>query len=337
MGKDLMKYEKKSIWKKIKENIKKFLNINKKEEIIEINDLEIKEEKVINKNIIIENAKNAYIDNYLKADEVTNEKVVKIIKERIEENKENIKKLIEINDEKITYEKIEKIIQDGAKEIEEYKKSGDMRKIDEKYIFSTYKVPVGIIGIETESKEEIIKNIIKAIVTKNAIIIINEKNEEYSIENLILLIVQEVLNKFEIDKNIIQIINKKEIKKQECDVYIENGGNLYKKEKIHKIYIYLEDEYFKNVVEKELVELKKEGREVEILQGNIDIVIDKINEKQAIGSTIYTKNRRLGYKFVNEVNSENVFMNATMKNIKRPIEIEDIYYMNKSIICEYKK
>ena len=109
---------------------------------------------------------------------------------------------------------------------------------------------------------------------------------------------------------------------------------IYEKEKTEKRYIYIEDEYFRKIVNEEKRKIEEEGKEAEIIEGKIEEAIEKINQFQAIGSSIYTKNRKKGYKFINEVNSENVYVNATLEKIQRPEEEKDIYYMNKNRIYE---
>lgn len=295
------------------------------------------QEQNYNNEIIIK-AKNAYQNYVLNSDYKLGEKIYSLIKERIKVNKEQIEKLIEINRVATTYSEIIEILEKEEKNLKDYKKTNIMSKIDNKFMFSQYQVPVGIISVKTNSFYVAIENIFKAVGTRNAIVVIEENYNEHSIENLILLIVQEALKKFNIDQNIIQIVNKEEIKEQDLkafDIIVSEVGETLEKTETDKMYIYQEDEYFADIVKSEVEKLNSNGMQVEILIGEMEDCIEKINKNRAFGVCIYTKDRKKAYKFINLVNSENVFFNGTLLNAKKTNKISNMYLTLKNLVYEY--
>lgn len=295
------------------------------------------QEQNYNNEIIIK-AKNAYQNYVLNSDYKLGEKIYSLIKERIKINKDQIEKLIEINRVATTYSEILEILEKEEKNLKDYKKTNIMSKIDNKFMFSQYQVPVGIIAVKTNSFYIAIENIFKAVGTRNAIVVIEENYNEHSIENLILLIVQEALKKFNIDQNIIQIVNKEEIKEQDLkafDIIVSEFGKTIEKTETDKMYIYQEDEYFADIVKSEVEKLNSNGMQVEVLIGEMEDCIEKINKNRAFGVCIYTKDRKKAYKFINLVNSENVFFNGTLLNAKKTNKISNMYLTLKNLVYEY--
>lgn len=289
-------------------------------------------------NEIIKKAKNAYQNYVLNSDYKLGENIYNLIRERIKVNKEQIEKLIEINRVATTYSEILEILEKEEKNLKDYKKTNIMSKIDNKFMFSQYQVPVGIIAVKTNSFYIAIENIFKAVGTRNAIVVIEENYNKHSIENLILLIVQEALKKFNINENIIQIVNKEAIKEEDLkafDVIVSEVGEALEKSETDKMYIYQEDEYFADIVKNEVEKLNSNGMQVEVLIGEMEDCIEKINKNRAFGVCIYTKDRKKAYKFINLVNSENVFFNGTLLNAKKTKKISSVYLTLKNLVCEY--
>lgn len=289
-------------------------------------------------NEIIKKAKNAYQNYVLNSDYKLGENIYNLIKERIKVNKDQIEKLIEINRVATTYSEILEILEKEEKNLKDYKKTNIMSKIDNKFMFSQYQVPVGIIAVKANSFYIAIENIFKAVGTRNAIVVIEENYNEHSIENLILLIVQEALKKFNINENIIQIVNKEAIKEEDLkafDIIVSEVGKTLEKSETDKMYIYQEDEYFADIVKSEVEKLNSNGMQVEVLIGEMEDCIEKINKNRAFGVCIYTKDRKKAYKFINLVNSENVFFNGTLLNAKKTNKISNIYLTLKNLVCEY--
>lgn len=314
----------------------KFVHTKENEVTTNIQNIE-KQEQNCNNEIILK-AKNAYQNYVLNSDYKLGEKIYSLIKERIKINKEQIEKLIEINRVATTYSEIIEILDKEEKNLKDYKKTNIMSKIDSKFMFSQYQVPVGIIAVKTNSFYVAIENIFKAVGTRNAIVVIEENYNKHSIENLILLIVQEALKKFNIDENIIQIVKKGEIKEEDLkafDIIISEVGKTLEKLETDKMYIYQEDEYFADIVKSEVEKLNSNGMQVEVLKGEMEDCIEKINEDRAFGVCIYTKDRKKAYKFINLVNSENVFFNGTLLNAKKTNKISSVYLTLKNLVCEY--
>lgn len=289
-------------------------------------------------NEIIKKAKNAYQNYVLNSDYKLGEKIYSLIRERIKVNKEQIEKLIEINRVATTYSEILEILEKEEKNLKDYKKTNIMSKIDNKFMFSQYQVPVGIIAVKTNSFYIAIENIFKAVGTRNAIVVIEENYNEHSIENLILLIVQEALKKFNINENIIQIVNKEAIKEEDLkafDIIVSEVGETLEKLETDKMYIYQEDEYFADIVKNEVEKLNSNGMQVEVLIGEMEDCIEKINKNRAFGVCIYTKDRKKAYKFINLVNSGNVFFNGTLLNAKKTNKISNMYLTLKNLVYEY--
>ena len=289
-------------------------------------------------NEIIMNAKIAYQDYVLNSDYELGENIYKTIKERLSINEEAIKKLIEINKESITYSKIIELLDEEKQNLQEYKKTNIMAKIDNKFIFSQYQVPVGIIAIKTNDSNIVIQNIFRALFTRNAIVVIEKEYKDKSIENLILLIVQECLKKFNINENIIQIVKNDAIKENdlyEFDIVISANNETINRKETDKMYIYEEDEYFVDIVQSELKKLRLSGKSVELVKGEMEACIEKINKNKAFGVCIYTQDRKKAYKFINLVKSENVFFNGTLLNAKKTKEINNVYLTLKNLVYEY--
>ena len=153
-----------------------------------------------------------------------------------------------------------------------------------------------------------------------------------------MLIVQEALKKLEVDKNIIQIVEKNELidrEFNEFDLLLVNQKIKKYKQDSDKIYIYQEDEFFKEIVENEIRNLQLSGKNVEVLKGKFNTVIDIINKTNNYATSIYTKDRKKAYEFINRVNSKNVFFNSTLENAKDTKKCEDLFYKIKNISCEY--
>lgn len=320
----------------IKSFREKFIN-TKTNEVIEMPKNIVKEENIYNNEIIIK-AKEAYKNYVLNSDYKLGENIYKLIKERITANKKEIENLIELNKDATTYSEIMQILEKEKQTLNEYKKTNVMSKIDNKFMFSQYQVPVGIIAIKTDNCYIAIQNIFKAICTRNAIVVIEDNYNEYSIEKLVLLIVQEAIKNFNIDENIIQIVDKNLISEENLkafDIIVSKQGDTIEKSETDKMYIYQEDEYFTDIVENEVKRLKISGKDVEVIKGEMEDCIEKINKDKTFGVCIYTKDRKKAYKFINLVNSENVFFNGTLLNAKKTKKLSSVYLTLKNLVYEY--
>ncbi len=283
-------------------------------------------------------AKLAYENYNLNTEYKLTENILKYIKEKA--NQKEIEQLLKIFKREYTYDDIEKVLQSEiSKNNIKYKKQFTMKRRLDNFISAVYTVSVGVVAVECYDLLECVKYMIKAIKTRNSIIISDVEYEEKDDKNLILLIVQEALRKFNVDCNIIQILPYEECDYDKCDRVIytyENKANR-KKCETEKRYIYLQDETFSKEANDEYELEKKSGRDVELIEGNMSKVIDTINENINYGAVIYTKDSKIGYRFMNLVRSKNVFVNSTLENAEEVEASDDDLLMNKKIMYEYKR
>lgn len=117
---------------------------------------------------------------------------------------------------------------------------------------------------------------------------------------------------------------------------ITKNGDVIKKEHTENMYIYQVDDYFDKTVKEEVEKLKFNGKKVEVLKGNFKDCINKINKKRNYGVSIYSTNRKKGYEFINLVKSDNAFFNGTLLNARKNSDKDEIYFVSKNLVCEYK-
>ena len=181
---------------------------------------------------------------------------------------------------------------------------------------------------------EVIKYFIKAIKSRNSIAISDVEYDEQSVKFLILEIFKEALKKFGIDQNLIMILPYEECFYKYFDkviyTYDETGKTLIEnrydnKEESEQKYIYIED----NELEENA---KRDNTDGEIVYGNIEEVIEKINTTYSQGAVIYTKNSQMAYKFINLVHSKNVMVNTSLQNVEDIKKTANEMYEYKKII-----
>ncbi len=332
-----MKNQLKDVWNKVIESLSNFFNFNKEEKVKLIEEtkednteIEIPESKFIRK------AKNAFETYALADDPEETNKICNTLIDRLDENESAIRRVLELTHEEIEYEDIVNILKGEMRSINEYKKTIFTQKVDEQFIYQTYQVPVGIIAIETDDTKKAVENMFKAIVTRNAIILVQSKNNKYRIEKLLLMIIGECLKKYNLDSDLIQILVNDNIPQKQVDLYISKEDQTYEKKESDVYYIYKEDSYFASIVKEEKEKLLKLGKNVEVLEGNFYDTVDIINKNKIMACAIYTKDRKIGYKFINLINADNVYMNATLESAEQNEQLQNIYYRKKNIVYEYK-
>lgn len=279
----------------------------------------------------LRNATNSYI---LKNNYKITENLLKYIHERIVANKNEIEKLVEIKGEKYTYEEIEKEIK---KEIEEEIKYKNYKRIyinKDKFISTSLLMPIGVIAVEAFDTIEVIKYFIDAIKSRNGIAISDVEYDEESVKFLFLEIFKEALKKFEIDSNLIMILPYEECFYKYFDkviyTYDNTGKKLlekkyYSKKESEKIFIYIDDKKLEEIA-------KEDNTDGEMLYGNIEEAIKKINETYSKGAIIYTNDSEKAYKFINLVHSKNVMVNTSLQNIEDTKKSPNEMYEYKNII-----
>ncbi len=255
------------------------------------------------------------------------------IRDRIKANENEIRNLINIQKENITYEDIFEIINKEIEEDDLYKRYAKLKINKEKFLFTCIAMPIGVIAIEAYNTQEVIKWYIRAIKSRNAIAISDVEYAEDNVKSLVLLIIKEALKKFEISENLIMLLPYDECFYEYFDkviyTYDDEGNNLEApkmggKEKTEEMYVYIEDKSFKDEAEK--------NQNAIIVTGKIDEVIENINKKKTRGAVIYTKDANKAYSFINLVNSENVFVNASLENVQDTIRKDELIYEYKNII-----
>lgn len=261
------------------------------------------------------------------------EKTLEYIQNRIKENEEEIKKLIELKKEKITYEDIEKAIVEEIEKNEECKSYSNLLINKDKFLSVEIKMPVGIIAVEAYETIDVIKYYIKAIISRNAIAISDVEYEENNLKALILIIIQEALKKFEIDENLIILLPYEECFYEEFDetiyTYEKNGKKIQgieveKKEHKEKMYVYIEEASLRTEALK--------NTNAEVMEGNIENIIEKLNKEKVKAVTMYTKDTQKAFEFINLVNAENIFINTSLENVENVEKSKNILYENRKII-----
>ena len=136
-------------------------------------------------------------------------------------------------------------------------------------------------------------------------------------------------------------------------IYIDNekGIDLNDCEKVNDAIMepldkadYIKEQYFLEVsspgVERTLRKdehLEKNiGKDVEIITGKVEEVIEKINNEKVEGTVIYTKSPKIGYRYINQVNAKNIFVNATLENMENVEESKDNMLIKKKIMYGMK-
>ncbi len=262
------------------------------------------------------------------------ENLLKYIQERIIANKSEIEELIKLKKEKYKYEEIKNAVDKEIKKKIKYKDYRRMYINKDKFISTMLLMPIGVIAVEAFDTIEVIKYFIKAIKSRNSIAISDVEYDEQSVKFLILEIFKEALKKFGIDQNLIMILPYEECFYKYFDkviyTYDETGKTLIEnrydnKEESEQKYIYIED----NELEENA---KRDNTDGEIVYGNIEEVIEKINTTYSQGAVIYTKNSQMAYKFINLVHSKNVMVNTSLQNVEDIKKTANEMYEYKKII-----
>ena len=248
-------------------------------------------------------AKKVYEEYNLNSKYNLTENILKYIKQRIEANKEEIQKLMEVFKRKISYEDIKNEIEKEIEEGMEYKKQVNIKKREDGFVSAEYMVSIGIVGLECYDVKESVKYMIRAVKTRNALIISDIEYEENDDKHLIAYIINEAIKKYEMTEDLIQIIPYEECDYEKCDKVIctYDKKNKSQKEETNKMYVYVEEEELRKEAEEEYNIEKEKGKEIELVDGEMDEVIEKLNEKINYGVVIYTKDPKKGYKFINLV------------------------------------
>lgn len=277
------------------------------------------------------NARKAFRKYVINNNKNIAEDIFDYIKEKIQENETKIRQIIQINNDEISYEEILSLIEKEKNSINSFKLRNKQT--------GCYQVPLGVIGAVCTTSKDAIINILKPISTRNSIMVLHEKYSKYSTESLILLIVQECLKNFYIDDNIIQMFEKEEIDLTKLDKLIgieENKDNC--KKYINTIYIYQEDDCFEKDVINEVDRFKNldkyKNYEIKVIKGEFGNIINFLNKNKAFAVCMYTNNTQKAYKFMNWIDSPNLFVNTGINGCKEVKVCENNYYNYKYVLHE---
>lgn len=276
------------------------------------------------------NARRAFRKYVINNNKNISEDIFSYILEKIQENETKIKKIIEINNDSIAYEDIISLVENEKRCVNNFKLRNKKT--------GCYQVPLGVIGAVCKDSKDAITNILKSISTRNSIIILHENYSKYSTESLVLLIVQECLKNFYIDDNIIQMFEKEEIDLTKLDRIIGTDDKEKCENKFDTIYIYQEDDYFENDIINEIERLKNidkyKNYEIKVIKGEFGNIINYLNKNKAFAICMYTNNSQKAYKFINWIDSPNVFVNTGINGCKDSIISEDEYSNFKYVLHE---
>lgn len=277
----------------------------------------------------------------LKNDNQLTENVLVYIEQRIQANQHEIEELIRLKKETVMYSKIHEMIKHEMEEDVKYKAYKQLEVNEQKFISTSLLMPIGVVAVEAYDTIEVVKYIIRAIKTRNAIAISDAEYDEQSVKFLILEIIKEGLKKFEIDENLIMILPYEECFYSYFDkviyTYNKQGKHLrqngYEKKKAtNKKYIYIENEELKEIGLQD-----NRDEEKEIIQGSVKEAIEKINEVPAMAAAIYTKDAEKAYHFINLVNSQNILVNTSLDNAKEAEKSQYELYEYRNILLPMPK
>ncbi len=274
------------------------------------------------------NARKAYRKYVINNSKNISTEILSFIKEKIKDNESKIRELIEMNEDDISYEEILEIWENEEKATSEFKLKNDET--------NRYNVPIGVIGVECDNSKEAIENIFRAISTRNAIIILHNNYNEYSIESLILLIVKECLKMFYIDDNIIQMDEKISIEINKLDKVIEKDKDITDKNVSNTIYVYQENDKFRDQAISEVETLQKSDEyksyNIQLIKGEFGNIINYLNTNTSPAVCMYTQNAQKAYKFINWVNCENVFVNTGIQSFDDMVGNNNKFYNSKYVL-----
>ena len=268
---------------------------------------------------VLKRAYNAYNESNI---EYLEKSIYKSFMDIIDESKDELKKIIEANHEDISFEEIQKICEENDYDYS-YKRTIRMAKDENNFIDAIYKVPIGIVYVEAQNVREVLNEILMGIKYRNETIIAVEKLNEYDLNSYLLLLVEKAFELYDLVCPIV-ILPYEECEEELADlrIYRFYKDEIQGKEKANSI-AYLENNDFKN-------EAIKNG--TKIITGDFLQALKEINQKQYDVAVVYTHDSKLGYKFINRVNANNVFVNTNVKNAIEIEKLDNMYLMPKHII-----
>lgn len=260
-------------------------------------------------------------------------KILKYIKTRLEENKEELMVLSDLKQD-VSIDRLIEIFDEESSKPEVYKKEKVLKKLENGFVYGSYTTSVGNVVIETGSTIDVLKYFIYGIQSRNTITISDLDYSENDLKHALALIFSESIKKYGISEELLSIMPYEECYYDNFDVVINLDENkIEKKKEIEKLLIYKASNSFTNDVEKEILYLDKYKMDYEVITDDFENAIKKINIQKPIGAVIYTDDAELGYKFINRIHSKNVFVNTSFAELDTKIEdLENALYMKKKIM-----
>lgn len=312
---------------------------------------------------ILGNATMAHTHMNIKTD---TKKVVKNIFEIIDENREGIEKANEIdiknnNGFKLDFEIINKIKNKIDLLEDVYRKVISMRKNENNYIEGKQNDKLGTICLMYDGNTYcLLEIILKAILTHNSIIATSETDYMKATNELILILIRRILEAYEIDKNLIQILYTSRVEELLSNsisinkvIVIGNRNFQEKIKELSKIEVISKgynnfDIYIENLQNIELIEKiieKNKNVDIYIRKGlevsfenyieveDIDEAVAQINfNTSGYSSSIFTGDEQNASRFLREVKSDNISVNSSPL-LKDSINIDiNIFLKEKSML-----
>ena len=291
---------------------------------------------------ILGNATMAYTNMNVNID---GKKVVQNIFELLDENKESIEKANKIdvknnNGFKLNFDMFQKLKNDINNIEDVYRKVICMNKNENNYLEGKQTDNLGTICLVYDGNTYcLLELVLKAIITHNSIIITSESDYMKATNELIVMLIQRILEAYNIDKNLIQILYTSRI-----DELLSNNksinrtiviGNKSFQDKIRKIskvevickgYNYF-DLYIEDLTNISFIKkIIKENDKIDIYVRNdlnvpfedyievedIDEAIGQINfNTSGYSSSIFTDNNQNASMFLREIKTDNVSVNSS--------------------------
>ena len=276
--------------------------------------------------------------------DINSKNIVQNILDLLEENRENIDNANKIdvknnNGFKIDFEMIYKIKNEIINMEDSYRKVISMNKIENNYLRGKQTDKLGTICLVYDGNTYcLLELILKAILTHNALIATSESNYMKATNELILILVRRILEAYEIDKNLIQILYTSRIEELLSNsisiskvIAIGNKNFQEKIKKVSKVEVickgynnfdlYIEDttnlSFIKKIIKEENVDIYvKSGVKVPfedyVEVEDIEEAIAQINfNTSGYSSSIFTDDSQNATKFLREIKTDNISVNSS--------------------------
>lgn len=277
----------------------------------------------------------AYESYNLDTRENVDEEVLEYIKLRLYSNRKLLEELANILKQDFDFNAIINIFNKELKKERIYKVSREFERLENGFNHGSYATSKGLILVETNNLQEIVRYLVRAIKSRNSITIADYDFQEISLSSAIMIIFCEALAKYGIDRNLLVLMPYEECFPKYYDevILIEETTKVQENELQEKYIIYKENADFENIIQNEENILSSRGLNYEIIENiPFEEAIDFINKIKPIGTSMYTKDVSLIPRFINLIHSPNVFINSSLTNVEKNNLLTNELYMKKNII-----